>query len=123
MKARLIVAAIGVPLLLAVLCFAPPWAVTLLFSAVTVLGSWELYHILHVEKRVGALVLTMACSAGVQFMVYFRGYGETVFLFLPFCLLLFACWVAYYEREEPFGLEGLAAGKDIPSARSPGRRP
>ena len=27
----------------------------------------------------------------------------------PFSLLLFACWVAYYEREEPFGLEGLAA--------------
>ena len=109
MKARLIVAAVGVPLLLALLCFAPPWAVTLLFSAVTALGSWELYHILHVEKRVGALALTMACSAGVQFMVYFRSYGETVYLFLPFCLLLFACWVAYYERNEPFGIEGLAA--------------
>ena len=109
MKARLIVAAIGVPLLLAVLCFAPPWAVTLLFSAVTALGSWELYHIFHIEKRLGALVLTMACSVGVQFTVYFRGYGETVYLFLPFMLLLFACWVAYYEREEPFGLEGLAA--------------
>ena len=109
MKARLIVAAVGVPLLLALLCFAPPWAVTLLFSAVTVLGSWELYHILHVEKRAGALALTMACSAGVQFMVYFRGYGQTVVIFLPFGLLLFACWVAYYEREEPFGMEGLAA--------------
>ena len=109
MKARLIVAAVGVPLLLALLCFAPPWAVTLLFSAVTVLGTWELYRILHVEKRVGALTLTMACSAGVQFTVYFRGYGQTAVLFLPFMLLLFACWVAYYEREEPFGMEGLAA--------------
>ena len=108
MKARLIVAAIGLPLLLALLILAPPWAVTLLFSAVTVLGSWEIYHIFHIEKRLGALVLTMACSAAVQFMVYFRGYGETVYLFLPFALLLFACWVAYYEREEPFGVEGLA---------------
>ena len=95
MKARLIVAAVGLPLLLALLCFAPPWAVTLLFSAVTVLGSWELYHILHIEKRLGALALTMACSAAVQFLVYFRGYGETVYAFLPFSLLLFACWVAY----------------------------
>ena len=37
MKARLIVAAVGVPLLLALLCFAPPWAVTLLFSAAVVI--------------------------------------------------------------------------------------
>jgi len=109
MKARLIVAAVGLPLLLALLCFAPPWAVTLLFSAVTALGTWELYHILHIEKRLGAMALTMACAAGVQFTVYFRGYGETVVIFLPFMLLLFACWVAYYEREEPFGIEGLAA--------------
>ncbi len=109
MKARLIVAAIGLPLLLALLILAPPWAVTLLFSAVTVLGSWEIYHIFHIEKRLGALALTMACSAAVQFTVYFRGYGDTVIIFLPFGLLLFACWVAYYEREEPFGVEGLAA--------------
>ena len=109
MKARLIVAAVGLPLLLALLILAPAWAVTLLFSAVTALGSWELYHILHIEKRLGALILTITCSVGVQFMVFFRGYGQTVYLFLPFALLLFACWVAYYEREEPFGLEGLAA--------------
>ena len=108
MKARLIVAAIGLPLLLALLILAPPWAVTLLFAAVTALGSWEIYHIFHIEKRLGALVLTMACSVAVQFTVYLRGYGETVYLFLPFGLLLFACWVAYYEREEPFGMEGLA---------------
>ena len=99
MKARLIVAAIGLPLLLALLILAPPWTVTLLFAAVTALGSWEIYHIFHIEKRLGALVLTMACSVAVQF---------TVYLFLPFGLLLFACWVAYYEREEPFGMEGLA---------------
>ncbi len=109
MKARLIVAAVGIPLLLAVLCFAPPWAVTLLFSAVTVLGTWELFHILHIEKRLGALILTMAASAGVQLIVYFAGYEKVHLLFLPFALLLFLCWVAYYERQEPFGLEGLAA--------------
>ena len=109
MKARLIVAAVGVPLLLAVLCFAPPWAVTVLFSAVTVVGTWELFHILQIEKRLGAMILTMAASAAVQFTVYFWGYGAVPALFLPFGLLLFLCWVAYYERQEPFGLEGLAA--------------
>ena len=86
MKARLIVAAVGIPLLLAVLCFAPPWAVTVLFSAVTVLGTWELFHILHIEKRLGALILTMAASAGVQLIVYFAGYEKVHLLFLPFAL-------------------------------------
>ena len=109
MKARLLVAAFGVPAILALLCFAPAWGTTALFSAVTVLGTWELFRILHIEGRTGALVLTMAASAAVQLTVFFQGYSRTVFVFLPFSLLLFACWVAYYEREEPFGLEGLAA--------------
>ena len=109
MKARLLVAAVGVPAILALLCFAPPWATTVLFCGVTVLGTWELFHILHIEKRRGALCLTMASSAAVQLVVYFPGYEKTALVFLPFALLLFLCWVAYYEREEPFGLEGLAA--------------
>jgi len=109
MRARLIVAAVGVPLLLLVLCFAPPWGVTVLFAAITALGSWEIYHILHIEKRRGALILTMASAAGIQATILFSGYERTAAVFLPFILLLFICWVAYYEQGKPFGLEGLAA--------------
>jgi len=109
MKARLIVAAAGVPLLLLVLCFAPPWGVTVLFAAITALGSWEIYNILHVEKRICALILTMACAAGIQAVILISGYGWTAAVFLPYVLLLFLCWVVYYEREKPFGLEGFAA--------------
>lgn len=109
MKARLIVAAIGLPLILLILCAAPPWATALLFAAVTVLGTWELFRILHIEKRLGALLLTMAASAGVQAAVYLGGYGAAAPVLLPFALLLFLCWFAYYEREEDFGLPGLAA--------------
>ena len=109
MKARLIVAAVGVPALLALLCFAPAWGTLLLFCGVTALGSRELFHILRIEKRRGALALTAASSVAVQLTVFFLGYDKTPLVFLPFALLLFLLWVAYYEREEPFGLEGLAA--------------
>ncbi len=109
MKARLLVAAVGVPAILALLCFAPAWGTTVLFCAVTALGSWELFHILRIDERRGALCLTMASSVAVQLVIYFLGYDKTVLVFLPFTLLLFLCWVAYYEREEKFGIEGLAA--------------
>ncbi len=109
MKARLIVAAIGVPLILLVLCVLPPAATTVLFAAVTVLGTWELYHILHIEGRIGAMALTMASSAAVQFVILLWGYSKVTPVFLPFGILLFLCWVAYYEKDQSFGLEGLAA--------------
>lgn len=109
MKSRLIVAAIGLPLLLILLCFLPGIATTVLFAAVNILGTWELYHILHIEERIGAMVLTMLTGAGVQFIIFTNGYWRCYVLCLPFLLLLFLCWIAYYEQEQVFGLEGLAA--------------
>ena len=109
MKSRLIVAAIGLPLILVILCVLPPVAATILFAAVNVLGSWELFHILHIQDRIAALALTMAAGAGTQFLILLRGYGSVYPVALPFTVLLFLCWVAYYEKERPFGLEGLAA--------------
>ena len=109
MKTRLIVAAIGLPLILIILCFLPVPATTILFAAVNVVGTWELYHILHIEGRVGAMALTMLTGAGVQFIICTAGYGRCYILCLPFLLLLFLCWIAYYEQEQVFGLEGLAA--------------
>ena len=109
MKTRLIVAAIGLPLILLILCFLPAAAVTVLFGAVNVLGTWELYHILHLQDRIGAMALTMAAGAGTQAVIFLSGYSACYPICLPFLLLLFLCWIAYYEQEQPFGLEGLAA--------------
>lgn len=109
MKSRLIVAAIGLPLILVILCILPPFATTLLFAAVNVIGTWELFHILHIQERLGAMALTMATGAGTQLLLLLRGYEAVCPIALPFSLLLFLCWVAYYEKEQSFGLEGLAA--------------
>lgn len=110
MKARLLVAAVGVPLVLAVLCLLPPWATTLLFSAVGVLGCLELYRAVGLQERKAAVTLSMLFSAAVQFLLLYGGYGRVWALLLPYCVLLFLLWLAYYEKEQAFGLTGLAAG-------------
>ena len=42
MKQRIIVAVIGIPLLLAILCVAPDWATAALLAALSVVGTHEL---------------------------------------------------------------------------------
>ena len=44
MKQRLLVAAIGVPLLLVVLLVCPAWATMLLVMAIGAIGAWEMLH-------------------------------------------------------------------------------
>ena len=42
MKQRILVAVVGIPLLLAVLCWAPDWATALLLAALSVIAAHEL---------------------------------------------------------------------------------
>ena len=108
MKTRIIVAAIGLPLLLVVLCVLPPIGTAVLFAAVCVIGVHELFHVMGLGERKAAMVLCMVSAACIQGAVLLGGYKLTLFVFLPFLLLLFLLWVAYYEKELPFGMEGLA---------------
>ena len=41
MKQRILVAVVGIPALLAVLCIAPAWATALLLAALTVIAAHE----------------------------------------------------------------------------------
>ena len=108
MKTRIIVAAIGLPLLLAVLCALPPVGTAVLFAAVCVIGVHELFHVMGLGERKAAMGLCMVSAVCVQGAVLLGGYRLTLYIFLPFLLLLFLLWVAYYEKETPFGTEGLA---------------
>ena len=108
MKSRLIVAAIGIPLLLVVLCVLPPFATAVLFGAVCCIGVHELFHVQGLGDRKAAMVLCMVSAAAVQALVLLWGFGSVLYLILPFLVLLFLLWVAYYEKDRPFGTEGLA---------------
>lgn len=107
MKTRIIVAAIGLPLLLAVLCLLPPFATAILFAAVCCIGVHELFHMMGLGDRKGAMALCMVSAALIQGAVLLGGYRLSLYLILPFLLLLFLLWVAYYEGEKPFGVEGF----------------
>ena len=108
MRSRLIVAAIGIPLLLAVLCVLPPVGTAVLFCAVCLIGVHELFHMQGLGERKGAMGLCMVSDLALGAAVLLWGYGPTLYVILPFMLLLFALWVAYYEKDRPFGVEGLA---------------
>ena len=108
MKTRIIVAAIGLPLLLVVLCVLPPFATAILFAAVCCIGVHELFTMQGLGERKCAMALCMVSSAAIQGAVLLGGYRLTLYIFLPFLLLLFLLWVAYYEKDLPFGMEGLA---------------
>ncbi len=108
MRSRLIVAAVGIPLLLAVLCVLPPWGTAILFAAVCCIGVHELFHMQGLGDRKAAMVLCMVSSCAIQASILFGGYRTAMLLLLPFLLLLFLLWVAYYETDRPFGMEGLA---------------
>ena len=92
MKSRLIVAAIGIPLLLGVLCVLPPFATALLFAAVCCIGVHELFHVQGLGDRKAAMVLCMVSAAAVQALVLLWGYGSVLYLILPFLVLLFLLW-------------------------------
>ncbi len=108
MKQRIIVAAIGIPLLLVVLCVLPPFATAVLFAAVCCIGVHELFHVMGLGERKAAMALCMVSAVLIQWAVLLLSFSLILFLFLPFLLLLFLLWVAYYEQDKPFGVEGLA---------------
>ncbi len=108
MKSRIIVAAVGIPLLLVVLCVLPPIATAILFAAVCCIGVHELFHMQGLGDRKAAMGLSMLSAVLIQGAVLLGGYRLTLYILLPFLLLLFFLWVAYYETDRRFGMEGLA---------------
>ena len=75
MKQRIIVAVIGIPLLLAILCVAPDWATTALLAALSVVGTHELLAAVcgpEKTRRWTALPAVM----GILVVLHFYGAGH-----------------------------------------------
>lgn len=74
MKQRILVAVVGIPLLLAVLCWAPDWATALLLSALSVIAAHELLTaVCGAEKAKRWTALPAVTGALVIAAVYFSG--------------------------------------------------
>ena len=110
MKSRLLVAAVGVPLVFVLLVLLPPWGTALLSAGVSCLAAHELFCAVGVRSPaavvlgcLSALAVTAAAWLGLP-LVWVLAWGVLVIV------LLFVLWVAYYEKERPFGFAGLGAG-------------
>ena len=93
MKQRILVAVIGVPALIGVLCFAPDWATAVLVAALCVIGCHEFMGAAAPEKAAHWWGLAATLSVFTVFTVYFSGgafAGRTVQKIMT--LLLAAPW-------------------------------
>lgn len=74
MKQRILVAVVGIPLLLTVLCWAPDWATALLLAALSVIAAHELLTaVCGAEKAKRWTALPAVTGALVIAAVYFSG--------------------------------------------------
>ena len=130
MKQRILVAVIGIPALLAVLCFAPDWATALLVSLLCVIGCHEFMAAAAPLKARRWWLFAAALSVFTVFTVYFREAafaGSPIFVLMPWLLaallvVLFIAAVQVYGTDDELTFPDLCAvavsGLVIPLALS-----
>ncbi len=130
MKQRILVAVIGIPLLLLVLCWAPHWATAALLAALCVIGAHELLAAVSGPEKTKRLwVLAGFQAVFTVFSTYagMAGYGSVGITLMPWLLcasvaLLFFLAVRWYGRENAIAFQDICAvllgGVAIPLAMS-----
>lgn len=130
MKQRILVAVIGIPLLLLVLCWAPHWATAALLAALGVIGAHELLAAVSgAEKTKSLWVLAGFMAVCTVFSTYagMEAYKDTVLVAVPWLLcaavaLLFLLAVRWFGRENAIAFQDVCAvllgGVAIPLAMS-----
>lgn len=130
MKQRILVAVVGIPLLLLVLCWAPHWATAALLAALGIIGTHELLAaVCGPEKTKQLWVLAGALAVLTVFSAYagMDEYKKTVLTAAPWLLcagvaLLFFLAVRWYGRENAIAFQDICAvllgGVAIPLAMS-----
>ena len=130
MKQRILVAVVGIPLLLLVLCWAPHWATAALLAALGVIGAHELLAAVSgAEKTKSLWVLAGFMAVCTVFSTYagMEAYKGTVLVAVPWLLcaavaLLFLLAVRWFGRENAIAFQDVCAvllwGVAIPLAMS-----
>ena len=89
MKTRIIVAVVGLPLLLAVIFFAPVWAYGIVVGAIAGISAWELLRAVGgVTPRMQAVTSISAYAIPFLSTLYDAGAVFTVMVFLLFAYML-----------------------------------
>ena len=117
MKQRILVAVVGIPLLLLVLCWAPHWATAALLAALGIIGAHELLAaVCGPEKTKQLWVLAGFLAVLTVFSTYagMDAYKKTVLAAAPWLLcagvaLLFFLAVRWYGRENAIAFQDICA--------------
>lgn len=130
MKQRILVAVVGIPLLLLVLCWAPHWATAALLAALGIIGAHELLAAVcgpEKTKQLWVLAGALAVLTVVSTYAGMDAYKKTVLAAAPWLLcvgvaLLFFLAVRWYGRENAIAFQDICAvllgGVAIPLAMS-----
>jgi len=127
MKARLLVAAIGIPLLLLILIWAPDWATALLVAALSAVGSYELLEAVGGAEKAKKWVFLPALMGIFTTFATYVSYMpdspmyDTRWLWLSIMIVFwFICVVLEYGREQALTFAdtsaAMCAGIAIPLA-------
>ncbi|NLV51261.1 MAG: phosphatidate cytidylyltransferase [Clostridiales bacterium] len=117
MKSRLMVAAVGVPVVLVVLTFLPPWGTAVLSALIAACAARELTAVAETGPACTALCVASALFVNLSVFLYICGiltFKPAVFVLsgvsILFLLILLFMWVLYHERSVQFaGREMFAA--------------
>lgn len=128
MKQRILVAVVGIPLLLFVLCWAPDWATLLLLAVLSVIGAHEFMHAVCGEVKTKRWWGLAAAMNGFTIVIsYFKGRNNgivmlDIWFLTAFIVLTFACVVVEYGKENALTFTDMTAiftsGIAIPMALS-----
>ena len=117
MKQRILVAVVGVPALIGLLCFAPDWATAVLMALLCVIGCHEFMAAAAPEKARHWWGLAATLSVFTVFTVYFGSgdfQGSTVhhimrWLLTALIVVLFVAAVQAYGKDDELDFPDLSA--------------
>ena len=109
MKARVLVALVGIPFLLLVLAWAPAWASLILIAGMCAIGAHEFMEAVAGERGRCLTPLAILSAIWIPACIYWEQamalwLGELVFVFL-----LFLCAIFRYEQEKAVPFFALSA--------------
>ena len=119
---RVMVAVVGIPFLLLVLCWAPEWATMVLVCGMCAIGAWELMHAVAGEQGRALIPLTVLAAALVPVGVYVElsaQYEEdltalpqlpvTAVVGVCFVVLVFALAIHRYDAQQGIPFAAVTA--------------
>ena len=126
MLQRIIVAVVGIPLLLFLLCRCPVWATAALLSVLCLLGTYELCHaVMAKEKADRWFGVAGGLSCFTMIIPAWNGRDDSALVLMPwamcwFILLIFICMVIEYGKPNALNFQDICtlftAGIAIPLA-------